>query len=809
MSSQHISPSKGVTSASEHNFVLNLLEASVVESIRPNDSSGVQRLSPPIHRTSVVKNDACLNLWDASVVTSIRPRDASGGKRLPPPTYRTSESKVVEWYELSKEDQNLHCTDWHAMSNIEKKRAHKSIQGDRCHIVQGVKKIRRIQVWRDRSRPKGSPASFGIKSKSNQNEMDHSHQESYDDGPLSVTMESNHFIVPQAKNDLEISPPSEVQSPKSVEGARMQQQAALEMGNQLNDASHLEQEVAEGLMDLKNIDVHAAMDKCKSEVTKTNNSFNAISTTRSHHITAIHSRSSVKSSQIISVSKRNPSPPKDDACLNLWDSSAVESIRPSDASGGKRLPPPTYRTSESKVAEWYELSKEDQNLHCTEWHVKSNIEKKRAHKSIQGDRCLIVQGVKKIRRIQVWRDRSRPKGSPASLGNISKSNQDEKDNMHQESRKDGLLTMTVHTMESNHSILSCADNKVEIPPLTQVQSPKLVDATGLHQQTALQTGNQLNVVSRPQMARRGVDNFITSHSIQCPFQENNAAYALTQLPPPLSTEENTIVLNCVHGSGLEDEKISTCNGCTVFLSSMRTLSDTSWLNDEIISYFFLMLSKRDELLFDKGFRRKRSWFCGPFFVSKMLPTCKETGRRLYNFENVKRWQSKLCPGGDVFDLDKILVPCNVNGVHWSCMVAFMTEKRIQYFDSIGGNGNIFTEGLLSYLKDVWQLKHECDFPNGDAWEIIGYRDGEVPQQHNSYDCGVYACMFADLLSTDRLHHSFGQHDATLYRKRIALSIIKSIPVPDPRIDVIFPTYATKPEDSNAESSDDEIECWGS
>ena len=50
-----------------------------------------------------------------------------------------------------------------------------------------------------------------------------------------------------------------------------------------------------------------------------------------------------------------------------------------------------------------------------------------------------------------------------------------------------------------------------------------------------------------------------------------------------------------------------------------------------------------------------------------------------------------------------------------------------------------------------------------ACVLLGCNVEETPQQQNGYDCGVFVCMFANLLSLGYPLH-FGQEHATMYRQ---------------------------------------------
>jgi Ulp1 family protease len=74
-----------------------------------------------------------------------------------------------------------------------------------------------------------------------------------------------------------------------------------------------------------------------------------------------------------------------------------------------------------------------------------------------------------------------------------------------------------------------------------------------------------------------------------------------------------------------------------------------------------------------------------------------TVREMYNYGNVSRWSKKL-PGKDIFNLKKIFIPINIESQHWTCIVIFMKEKRIQYYDSLSvGTGKIHMNAVLQWF----------------------------------------------------------------------------------------------------------------
>ncbi len=114
---------------------------------------------------------------------------------------------------------------------------------------------------------------------------------------------------------------------------------------------------------------------------------------------------------------------------------------------------------------------------------------------------------------------------------------------------------------------------------------------------------------------------------------------------------------------------------------------------------------------------------------------------------------------------------NIDKVHWACAVVFVNEKRIQFYDSLGGDGSSYLVAILNYLNDEWKRLHVGkELPNLKEWVML-LTTTDTPKQENGFDCGVFTCMYADYLSQNRAL-DFKQEDITEYRQRIALSILR-------------------------------------
>jgi len=152
---------------------------------------------------------------------------------------------------------------------------------------------------------------------------------------------------------------------------------------------------------------------------------------------------------------------------------------------------------------------------------------------------------------------------------------------------------------------------------------------------------------------------------------------------PIPPSSLALVHSALHSSSSPPSKVvSQIGSDPITLANLRTLLPGSWLSDEVIHFWYALLLRRDADLCDAHPGRRRSHFFKSFFFTKLF----ESGE--YKYAGVKRW-SKNVAGKDVFALDKIFVPCNCNNVHWTCLCVHVRERRIVYYDSMGGGGGNF------------------------------------------------------------------------------------------------------------------------
>jgi sentrin-specific protease 1 len=189
------------------------------------------------------------------------------------------------------------------------------------------------------------------------------------------------------------------------------------------------------------------------------------------------------------------------------------------------------------------------------------------------------------------------------------------------------------------------------------------------------------------------------------------------------------------GTSNEEETLFILDLDLVTRKSMHTLRPEKWLNDEIIHYYYNMLSKRDAELCLKDPTRLRSHFFKSFFMTALM---NEAGCGQYKYKNVKKWSEKV-PGKDIFNLDKNFVPININQRHWIVAVIFIQEKKIEIFDSLKKNdkdyygGKPYLDTLFKYIQDDHLDKKKYPLADINDWELVSSQWSSPQQDNGTYN----------------------------------------------------------------------------
>lgn len=231
-----------------------------------------------------------------------------------------------------------------------------------------------------------------------------------------------------------------------------------------------------------------------------------------------------------------------------------------------------------------------------------------------------------------------------------------------------------------------------------------------------------------------------------------------------------------------DGELVSINNIPIQLSDLHLLRPNVWLNDEIINGYMELIKDRSHRSFsesqarDNGFvdghagdrresrRLPRVQIMTSFFYAKLFAIDRSKNCYTYDYTRVRRWTRKF----DVFDYDMMLVPINQGNVHWTLGVINFRDKRVEYYDSMGGTNETVLKNLLQWVADELETK-KGEILDRSEWSMVAH-GRDVPQQTNTDDCGVFLCKFADFVSRDAPVNFSADH-MKYFRARMAHELL--------------------------------------
>ena len=188
------------------------------------------------------------------------------------------------------------------------------------------------------------------------------------------------------------------------------------------------------------------------------------------------------------------------------------------------------------------------------------------------------------------------------------------------------------------------------------------------------------------------------------------------------------------------------NNISIQETDMQRLLQKKLLNDNVINVYLhkLLVNQTDYYAFNT------------FFYSTLVKN---------NYDRVAKW-TKRC---DLFSYKCVFIPIFVNQNHWTLAVINNELKRIDYYDSMGNGNAQCIDNLFQYMMDEWRAKKGTEF-DIDGWQ--SYEPGlMVPQQNNTYDCGVFMCQFVRAIVEGIDINCIQQCDINYYRNLMVSAII--------------------------------------
>ncbi|CAD7083436.1 unnamed protein product [Hermetia illucens] len=222
--------------------------------------------------------------------------------------------------------------------------------------------------------------------------------------------------------------------------------------------------------------------------------------------------------------------------------------------------------------------------------------------------------------------------------------------------------------------------------------------------------------------------------------------------PQITNKEADIIHKAIY-EGPQDEVLINKFKIKITRRDLNTLTPDSWLNDNVINFYFNLIANRCDEERNKHFTKVHTM--STFFAERLLQS---------GYEGVKRWTRKI----NIFSFDLILIPIHVDQSHWCLATINFKEKALKYYNSMGTPNTRLLEVLADYLRLESLDKQKIPL---DTSEFVKENVQDIPQQTNGNDCGVFCCMYAEYISRDH-KISFSQKNIPYFRKRIILDILQ-------------------------------------
>ena len=134
-------------------------------------------------------------------------------------------------------------------------------------------------------------------------------------------------------------------------------------------------------------------------------------------------------------------------------------------------------------------------------------------------------------------------------------------------------------------------------------------------------------------------------------------------------------------------------------------------------------------------------------------------------ENNYKKISKFWKNENLYNYNHIIIPINIDNIHWIMVDISLQQKKIYFYDSyqFTSNRDIVFKNLTKVFSDYIN-NSDCDFCE---WVYI---DVNCPKQSNSLDCGVFMCMFINYISRDQII-DFSQEDIEYFRILIGIELL--------------------------------------
>ncbi|CAL1370405.1 unnamed protein product [Linum trigynum] len=192
---------------------------------------------------------------------------------------------------------------------------------------------------------------------------------------------------------------------------------------------------------------------------------------------------------------------------------------------------------------------------------------------------------------------------------------------------------------------------------------------------------------------------------------------------------------------------------------LELLQPATFINDTIIDFYVKYLVKTKIQPEDHN----RFHFFNSFYFRKLADLDKDmttVGEGRAAFQRVHKWTKKVT----LFEKEYIFIPVNYS-LHWSLIVIChpgevvlstddVKERSVKlpcilHMDSIQGSHRGLKNLFQSYLLEEWKARHQ-DIVDDVSSKFLNmsFIELELPQQANSFDCGLFLLHYLELFIED-------------------------------------------------------------
>ena len=127
----------------------------------------------------------------------------------------------------------------------------------------------------------------------------------------------------------------------------------------------------------------------------------------------------------------------------------------------------------------------------------------------------------------------------------------------------------------------------------------------------------------------------------------------------------------------------------------------------------------------------------------------------------------------MLDYGRLILPVNIDNIHWVLAAVDVQHKRFVYLDSMRGS----SRGVLQRVRQ-WFVDEVTDKYGDDEVRRLGIATWDtidnppyVPLQKDEQSCGIFAVILADYLEYGQVP-DFTQADIPVLRQRTALALMR-------------------------------------